>query len=248
MTRQLEGKIAVITGGASGMGAAVGRLFHAHGAKVVLSDLSDGVYEIASELGEGAIGITGDVSKTADANAMVELSVSRFGGLDILCNIAGAIGKRGPMTECSDDNFELLVAVNLRGPFLTMRAAIPHMIARGGGSIVNICSTAGLRAYPGLITYGAAKAGLVNLTIGAAVEYAKQGVRVNAICPGPIDTPMFRSEVDGVPGAMDRIRQNVPMGRPGEVREIAEPVLFLASSASSFMTGAILPVEGGQTA
>lgn len=248
MTGQLEGKIAVITGAASGMGAETARLFHHHGARVVLSDISEKVHDVAAALGDRAVAITGDVSRTADANAMIELALAEFGGIDVLCNVAGAMGTRGAMTDCTDENFELLVAINLRGPFLTMRAAIPHMIARGGGSIVNVCSTAGIKAYPGLITYGAAKAGLVNLTVGAAVEFAKHGVRVNAICPGPIDTPMFRKEVDGVPGAMERITSKVPMGRPGQVREIAEPMLFLASSASSYMTGTILPVEGGQTA
>jgi NAD(P)-dependent dehydrogenase (short-subunit alcohol dehydrogenase family) len=248
MSGQLKGKIAVITGAASGMGAETARLFHRHGARLVLSDISEKVHDVAAELGERSVAITADVSLTADANTMIELALSEFGGIDVLCNIAGAMGTRGVMTDCTDENFELLIAINLRGPFLTMRAAIPHMIARGGGSIVNVCSTAGIKAYPGLITYGAAKAGLVNLTAGAAAEFAKHGVRVNAICPGPIDTPMFRKEVDGVPGAMERITGKVPMGRPGQVREIAEPILFLASSASSYMTGAILPVEGGQTA
>lgn len=244
MTRQVEGKIAVITGAASGIGAAVSRLFHENGALLVLADVAPAVFQLAEELGDRAVAVQGDVSKSVDAVRMIDQAVSSFGGIDILCNVAGVPGNPGTLVECSDENFEYLLGVNLRGPFLTMKAAIPLMIARGGGSIVNIGSTAALKSYPQLVAYGAAKAGLVMMSRGAAVEYAKQGVRINVICPGPIETPAFFA----APGAAQRVAERVPMGRAGKPSEIAYPVLFLASSASSFMTGAIIPVEGGQIA
>lgn len=248
MAGQLEGKIAVITGAASGIGAAVSRLFHENGALLIVADVTETVFDLAAEFGQRALAVKGDVSKSADVARMVELAVSSYGGVDILCNIAGISGERGTLAECSEANFENLIGVNLRGPFLTMKAAIPHMIARGGGSIVNVASTAALKGYPSAVAYGASKAGLVSLTKGAAVEYAKQGIRVNAICPGPIETPMYFAAVDKVAGAAEKIAAGVPMGRAGKPSEIAYPVLFLASSASSFVTGTVLPVEGGQVA
>lgn len=249
MTGKVEGKIAVITGAASGMGASVARLMHANGAYLVLADISDGVMAIADELGDRAAGIVGDVGTSADANAMVDLAVSKFGGVDILCNIAGYTGdNRGTLVDCSVENFDKMVAVNFRGPFMTMKAAIPHMIARGGGSIVNVASTAAIKGYPSLVVYGGSKAGLVAITRGAAVEFAKQNIRVNVICPGPHETPMLLAAVEANPASREKIIGGVPMGRLGKPDEIAQAIYFYASDASAFITGTILPVEGGQTA
>lgn len=249
MTGKVEGKIAVITGAASGMGASVARLMHANGAYLVLADISDGVMAIADELGDRAVGIVGDVGTSTDANAMVDLAVSKFGGVDILCNIAGYPGdNRGTLVDCSVENFDKMVAVNFRGPFMTMKAAIPHMTARGGGSIVNVASTAAIKGYPSLVVYGGSKAGLVAITRGAAVEFAKQNIRVNAICPGPHETPMLLAAVEANPASREKIIGGVPMGRLGKPDEIAQAIYFYASDASAFITGTILPVEGGQTA
>lgn len=249
MTGQVEGKIAIITGAASGMGAAVARLMYANGAYLVLADISDGVIKLANELGDRAAGIVGDVGTSADAIAIVDLAVSRFGGVDILCNIAGYPGdNRGTLVDCSIENFDKLVAVNFRGPFMTMKAAIPHMIARGGGSIVNVASTAALKGYPSLVVYGGSKAGLVAITRGAAVEFAEHNIRVNAICPGPHETPMLLAAVEENPPSREKIIGNVPMRRLGKPEEIAQAIYFYASDASAFVTGTVLPVEGGQTA
>lgn len=248
MSKALQGKVAIITGAASGIGEAVSRLFHENGAKLVLADVSVNVIEIAEELGEHAVAFTGDVSNSVDTVKMIELAVSTFGALDILCNIAGIPGERGSLVECSDENFERLIGVNLRAPFLAMKSAIPYMIARGGGAIVNVASTAALKGYPSAVVYGASKAGVVSLTRGAAIEYAKHNIRINAVCPGPIETPMYQAAVEGRPEAAERIVSGVPMGRLGKPMEIASVVLFFASSSSSFVTGAVLPVEGGQVA
>lgn len=248
MTKLLDGKIAVVTGAASGVGAEVARLFHAHGASLVLADIADGVSSIADELGDRAVATVSDIGTPSGARGMIDLAVSHYGGIDILCNIAGLSGGRGLLAESSDEDFDRMVAVNLRGPFMTMKAAIPHMIARGGGAIVNVASTAALKGYPTLSAYGASKAGLVSLTRCAAVEYAPHGIRVNAICPGPIETPMYFAAIERVPGAAAKIAAAVPMGRPAKPSEIADPILFLASDMSSFITGSILPVEGGQVA
>jgi NAD(P)-dependent dehydrogenase (short-subunit alcohol dehydrogenase family) len=243
----LEGKTAVITGAGSGMGLSAAKLFHAEGASLVLADISGNEQKVAAELGGRTVGITADVSRPADAKAMIDLAVSKFGGLDILCNVAGVDGSLLPLVESTEENFEKMIAVNLRGVFLTMRNAIPHMIKRGGGSIVNIASTAAIIGTPNLAAYAASKAGVVALTKSAAVEYAKVGIRVNAICPGIINTPMMQSAAAANPGATEYFARLVPMGRIGEAGEIANPMLFLASEQSSYMTGAVLPVEGGQT-
>ncbi len=249
MTGRVEGKIAIITGAASGMGAAVARLMYANGASLVMADISDSVIRLAAELGDRAVGIVGNVGASADAIAMVDLAVSSFGGVDILCNIAGYTGdNRGTLVDCSDENFDTLVAVNFRGPFMTMKAAIPHMIARGGGSIVNVASTAALKGYPSLVAYGGAKAGLVSLSRGAAVEFSAHNIRVNTICPGPHETPMLLAAIEANPASREKIIGSVPMRRLGKAEEIAQAIYFYASDASAFVTGTVLPVEGGQTA
>lgn len=249
MTGQVDGKIAIITGAASGMGAAVARLMYANGAYLVLADISESVVQLADELGDRAVGIAGDVGVSADVASMVDLAVSKFGGVDILCNIAGYTGdNRGTLVDSSVENFDKLVAVNFRGPFMTMKAAIPHMIARGGGSIVNVASTAALKGYPSLVVYGGSKAGLVALSRGAGVEFADQNIRVNTICPGPHETPMLLAAIKENPASREKIIANVPMRRLGKPEEIAQAIYFYASDASAFITGTVLPVEGGQIA
>jgi NAD(P)-dependent dehydrogenase (short-subunit alcohol dehydrogenase family) len=247
MKKLLDGKVAIITGAGSGMGLSAAKLFHAEGASLVLADISGKEQKVAAELGERAVGITADVSRAADAKAMVDLAVERFGGLDILCNVAGVDGSLVTLVESTEENFNLMIDVNLRGVFLTMRYAIPHMIKRGGGTVVNIASTAAIIGAPKLAAYAASKGGVIALTKAAAVEYAKDGIRVNAICPGIINTPMMQASVVTNPGVAEYFASLVPMGRIGEAHEIANPMLFLASEQSSYITGVVLPVEGGQT-
>lgn len=247
MNRSLEGKVAVITGAGSGMGLASARLFHAEGAKVVLTDISGKEQQVAAELGSKAVALTGDISNSKHVAAVMDLAVQSFGGIDILANIAGIAGKMTPLDETTEETFETLVAINLRGVFLTMKMALPHMIARGGGSIVNVASTAAIIGTPGLVAYAASKAGVAGLTKGAAVEYGKHHIRVNAVCPGVIKTPMYDSGVADNPGVVEYLTSLIPLGRTGIADEIANPLLFLASDASSYITGAIVPIDGGQT-
>jgi NAD(P)-dependent dehydrogenase (short-subunit alcohol dehydrogenase family) len=248
MTKSLEGKIAVITGAGSGMGLSTSKLFHAHGAKVVLTDISGNEQQVAAELGENAIALTGDISKSDHVAALVDLAVQSFGGIDVLANIAGIPGKMTPLDETTEQTFEDLIAVNLRGVFLTMKMTIPHMVARGGGSIVNVASTAALIGTPGLVAYAASKAGVAALTKGAACEYGKHKIRVNAVCPGVIKTPMYDSGIADNPGVVDYLMSMVPLARHGWPEEIANPLLFFASDASSYVTGQVMAVDGGQTA
>ena len=247
MKNLLDGKIAVITGAGSGMGLCTARLFYAEGASLVLADVSGKEQQVAAELGPRAVAITANVARAADVKAVIDLAVEKFGGLDILCNIAGISGTLVPLADSTEENFNQLIDVNLRGVFLTMKNAIPRMIERGGGTIVNIASTAAIIGTPQLAAYAASKAGVVALTKAAAVEYGKLGIRVNAICPGVIETPMMKAGVAVNPGVVEYLKGLVPMGRIGQPEEIANPVLFLASGLSSYMTGAVLPVEGGQT-
>jgi NAD(P)-dependent dehydrogenase (short-subunit alcohol dehydrogenase family) len=246
MKNQLAGKIAVITGAGSGMGLSTAKLFHAEGASLVLADMSGKEQKVAAELGERAVGITANVTRTADAKAMIDLAIKKFGGIDILCNVAGVDGSLVPLADTTEENFDLMVAVNLRGVFLTMKYAMPHMIKRGGGTIVNIASTAAIIGAPKLAVYAAAKAGVVALSKAAALEYAKSGIRVNTICPGIIDTPMMQAATASNPDVSKYFADLVPMGRIGRPEEIANAILFLASAQSTYITGAVLPVEGGQ--
>ena len=248
MSKVLQDKIAIITGAGSGMGLATAHLFYAEGAKVLLTDVSGKEQQVAAELGENAVALTGDISKSEHVAALVDLAIETFGGIDILANIAGIPGKMTPMDETTERTFEDLIAVNLRGVFLTMKMTIPHMIARGGGSIVNVASTAALIGTPGLVAYASSKAGVAALTKGAACEYGKDNIRVNAVCPGVIKTPMYDSGIADNPGVVDYLMSMVPLRRHGFAEEIAQPLLFLASDASSYITGAIIPIDGGQTA
>ena len=242
---RLNGKVAIITGAGSGMGRATAKLFHAQGARVVLGDISGVQMEVARELGDGAVALHADVSAAADAKAMVDLAISRFGKLDTLCNIAGAPGELCALAEDSEAHFDFMVNVNLRGVFLTMKHAIPHMLENGGGSIVNVSSTAAIIGTPGLGVYGASKGGVLPLTRTAALEHAAQGIRVNTICPGMIDTPMLRHAEGTDTALVDAMADVLPMKRFGRPEEIAAAVLFLASDEASYITGVTLPVDGG---
>lgn len=246
MSGSLASKVAIITGAGSGMGLSTARLFHSEGASVVLTDISGNEANVANELGGRAIAVNADIGRAADVRKVVEIAVETFGGVDILCNIAGVSGRLVSIADTTEENFDLMIDVNLRGVFLTMKYAIPHMVTRGGGAIVNIASTAALIGTPELGTYAASKAGVVGLTRAAAIECGKSGIRVNAICPGVIKTPMYDAGIKENPGMVDYLKSMVPLGRIGQPEEIASAVLFLASDASSYITGAILPVEGGQ--
>jgi NAD(P)-dependent dehydrogenase (short-subunit alcohol dehydrogenase family) len=241
---RLEGKVAIITGAGSGMGEATAELFHREGARVVVADISGQQENVAKRLGDGALAVHADVSKAAEVAAMVETAVSSFGRLDILYNNAGIDGALAPTGEYTEDDWNQVLGVNLTGVFLGMRYGIPAMVKSGGGSIISTASMAANVAFPNMPAYCASKAGVVMLSKTAAVEYAKDGIRVNVILPGVIDTGMSRSlPTDLIQG----IKQATPAGRIADASEIATVALFLASDDSSFVTGAEIVVDGGYT-
>lgn len=241
---RLTGKVAVITGAGSGMGAATVERFCDEGAKVVAVDWSGKEDDVALRCGASCVAMRGDVSKASSAEGMVALAIECFGGLDILYNNAGI---QGPIVDTADyheDDFDKVIAVNLRGVFLGMKYAIPAMLERGGGSIINTSSMASMVSFPGMSGYCASKGGVSMLTKLTAAEYAARGIRVNAILPGAIDTGMTRSmPKDYIDGAVAATL----MGRIGRPDEIASLALFLASDESSFITGTLTPVDGGYT-
>lgn len=244
MSKRLEGKVAVVTGAGSGMGAAIAELFCAEGAAVIAADVSGRQNDVARKIGDRCHAVHADVSQGPNVKAMCDAAISRFGRLDILCNNAGIQGAIAPTHEQTEEVFDRVIAVNLRGVFLGMRYAIPHMLKLGRGSIVNTSSMAALVAFPTLPAYTAAKGGVSALTRVAAAEYARQGIRVNAILPGAIDTGMTQA----LPKEFLQSAVNATlMGRIGTPREIAEVASFLASEESSFITGALIPVDGGYT-
>jgi 3alpha(or 20beta)-hydroxysteroid dehydrogenase len=239
---RLHGKVAIITGAARGQGEAHARRFVAEGARVLLADVLDEVgTAVAADLGEAAAYRRLDVSLQPDWDAAVQDATKRFGGVDILVNNA-AIHHVRPLEQETEAEFERILRVNLIGAFLGMQVVIPAMRARGGGAIVNISSTAGMRGYFGHGAYGASKWGLRGLTKVAAVELGPDHIRVNSVHPGPIRTDMMPQDE----ASLERFRSH-PLGRHGEPEEVSELVIFLASEASSFVTGTEHVIDGGST-
>jgi NAD(P)-dependent dehydrogenase (short-subunit alcohol dehydrogenase family) len=249
-------KTAIVTGAGNGIGRAIALALAAAGANVVVSDVlaDDGartVDEIASAGGHGLF-VQADVSNAADAEQLVERSVAAFGGLDILVNNAGIGGAQQRLHEIDPADFDRVLQVNLLGTFLCSKYALPHFLAQRDGRIVNTASTYGLIAAPKAAAYCASKAGIINLTRQMAVDYGPDGIRVNAICPGYIDThlgrrgPQLTKEAFAAATAIrEKAAGMQPLGRQGQPSEVADVALFLASDASSFMTGAIVTVDGG---
>lgn len=248
---KLANKIALITGAGSGMGRAASLLFAKEGARIACADIDEkGAQETARMIeadGGKAFAVKSDVSKSADAEAMVAATLEKFGAPNVLYNNAGIEGVSDFLALMKEEDFDRVIAINLRGVFLGMKYSLPHMVKNGGGSIINTASIAGLVGLKSAAAYCAAKAGVIALTRVAALEYGRYNIRVNAICPGAIDTPMVRRVGGGeAPGpAMQRISS---LNRVGQPEEIAKMALFLASDDSSFATGAPFIVDGGWTA
>lgn len=250
---RLDGKVALITGAGSGMGRAAAELFAAEGARVVVADLSadaaeESVAAIRAAGGE-AEPVRADVSRPDDCAATVDAAVRTFGGLHVLYNNAGIFpADDGGVLDTPEGTWEQVMAVNLRGVWLCCRAGIPAMVDSGGGSIINVASFVALMgAATAQIAYTASKGGVLSMTREMAVEWARRGVRANALCPGPIETPLL-AELMSDPERRARRLVHIPMGRLGRAEELAKAALFLASDDSSFMTGSALVVDGGITA
>lgn len=246
MTR-LQGKVALVTGAGSGIGRASALRLASEGARVVAADIDLKAAEAtAHEAGGSAFRC--DVTNEADVKALVAHAVRTYGALHIAHNNAGIEGSLGKTADYPTDEFDRVIAVNLKGVFLCLKHEIPAMIAAGGGSIVNTASVAGLVANQGAPAYAAAKHGVVGLTRTAAAEYARKNVRVNAVCPGWTDTPMSRRVGGENAKVMEGYVSRVPAGRLGKPEEIAALVAFLASDDAQYLTGAAIPVDGAWTA
>ena len=248
MVLRLEGKVAVVTGAGQGLEAAIARKFAGEGARLVLADLRTGpvgrvVEEIVAAGGEAAA-VQVDVTSDDDCRRMIATAVERYGGIEILVNNAGIAGK-GTVTEVSEEKWDQVLAVNLKGAFLASRHAVPHMERAGSGSIVCISSIAGLVGEEGQIAYHASKHGVIGLVRSMALDHAQAGIRVNAVCPGALRTPLLEPLTEE---RLERLNSKHAMGRIGEPEEVARTVLHLASDESSFITGSALVVDGGYTA
>lgn len=243
MTALLEGRSAVVTGAAQGIGLEIARTLVAHGARVTLADRDgDRVAEAAAGLGDAARGVACDVTSEDDVATLVSGAVEEYGGLDVLVNNAG-ITRDASLKKMTVDDFDAVITVHLRGTWLGIRAASAVMREAKRGSIVNLSSMSGKVGNPGQTNYSAAKAGIVGMTKAAAKELAHHGVRVNAIQPGLIKTPMTAAMA---PEAFAATEATIPMRRAGEPAEVANVVAFLASDLASYMTGTVLEVAGGR--
>jgi NAD(P)-dependent dehydrogenase (short-subunit alcohol dehydrogenase family) len=245
---RLQNKVALITGGASGIGRAAAVRFAKEGAKVMIADrnpaLSSETLAQLLEITPHAASVPVDVSKTDQVQRMVDETAARFGGLDILVNAAGVLLLTPPLAEIDERDWDLMMNTNLRGLFLCCKAAIPVIERGGGGAIVNISSMAGISAYARSLPYAVSKAGVIHLTLGAASQYTSRGIRINCIAPGTVDTPQARGS-SGSAEALRKITESHPMGRIGRPEDIADTILFLASDEASFVSGATYIVDGG---
>lgn len=245
---RLAGKSAVVTGAGRGFGASVAELFAAEGARVVVADVdgasADGTARRIVEAGGEAVGLQADVTSAADAERMAQTAVDRFGGLDVLVNNAG-IASAGSVCEVSPEEWDRVMAINVKGSYLCSRYAVAHMARSGGGSIVCIASASGVIGQQAQVAYNVSKHAVIGLVRCMALDHAADGIRVNAVCPGTMRTPMLDALSAEQLAALEAMH---PLGRLGDPAEIAQAVLHLAADESSFTTGAVFLVDGGLTA
>jgi len=246
MSGAMQDKVALVTGGGSGLGRASALAFAAAGADVVVADIdTDGGAETLGLIERPAEFLPVDVTQPDQVATMVERTIERFGRLDCAVNNAGMTGPGAPTADYSLADWERTLSLNLTSVFLCLKSEIPAMVANGGGAIVNIASGAGLVGFAGLPAYVASKHGVVGLTRAAALEYVTAGVRINAVCPGSTRTPMLEGFMGGDENIERMMTRSVPMGRLGRPEEIAEAVVWLCSDAASFVVGHALAVDGG---
>jgi len=247
MEKTFAGKVAIVTGGSFGIGQATAVAFAARGAKVVIGDwiTDDKTLSMIKAGGGEGIFVKCDVSKDVDVAGLINEAVSKYGRLDFAVNNAGIEGLTANTHECTEDNWDKTLGVNLKGVWLCMKHEIPVMLKQSKGAIVNIASIAGLVGFPGLPAYVASKHAVVGLTKTAALEYAKQGIRVNAVCPGVIKTPMV-DRTTGKDKAVEKQYEDMePVGRMGQPEEVAAAIVWLCSDSASFVTGHAMAVDGG---
>jgi dihydroanticapsin dehydrogenase len=251
MGDRLVGKVSIVTGAGSGIGRATAIRFAEEGARVTCVDVNgEAARETAASIGDAAVAVTADVSVAAEVAAYTDATVERWGGLHVVFNNAG-VNLPGIFHEASDEVVDRTIDINVKGCIYGCRYAIPHMLRAGGGSLINTSSVNGLVAEPFLAIYATSKGAIVMLSKGIALDYAKQGIRCNAIAPGWVDTPVNYAHAEML-GGLDKVYAEIdsfqPIGRPGTPREIANVALFLASDESSFVTGSVLVADGGMTA
>jgi 3alpha(or 20beta)-hydroxysteroid dehydrogenase len=257
MDRRFEGKIVVITGAAGGIGRAAAVRFASEGARIVAVDVAAGGLKdtlgAVERAGGEALAVEADVTRTADVERYVAAAHDRWGGIDCFFNNAGILGTVRPLVDYPEETFDRVLAVNVKGVWLGLKVVGAAIAARGGGAIVNTASVAGLKGTPGIIAYTASKHAVVGLTRTASLELVRSGVRVNAVCPAPIETPMVHELEAGYGGsntaaARERLTARVPMQRFGEPEEVAALVAFLCSPDASYLNGGIYTVDGGMMA
>jgi NAD(P)-dependent dehydrogenase (short-subunit alcohol dehydrogenase family) len=249
MTSLLQGKVSLVTGAGAGIGRASALAFAREGAKVIVSDVNDkGGHETVSMIeskGGSAFFIHADVAKAGDVEKLVGGAVQKYGRLDCAFNNAGIEGVLAPTNECTDENFDRIIATNLKGVWLCMRYELNQMLEQGGGAIVNMSSVAGLIGFAGLPAYVASKHGVVGLTKTAALEFASKNIRVNTVCPGVIHTEMIDRLTHKEPAQEKAFTSLEPMGRMGKPEEVGEAAVWLCSPAASFVTGIAMAIDGG---
>lgn len=250
-----DGKVALVTGGSSGIGRATAIAFANEGAKVVVADVQvnegEKTVHLVQAAGSDGFFIKTDVSQAADVEAMVEQTVKEYGRLDYAFNNAGITNPSKFLPEQTEETFDRLMSINLKGTWLSMKYEIPQMLSNGGGAIVNMSSIAGVTGFKGGSIYSASKYGVIGLTKSAALEYAQSNIRINAVGPGTIYTPMIEDFIHMAgddPNIMEQIRASHPIGRDGKPEEVANAAVWLCSGGSSFVTGHLLLIDGGFTA
>ena len=254
MTSEFEGKVALVTGAGSGIGRSTAYAFAERGAKVVVADVDvkggEATVDDIIQSGGEAIFVKTDVSKSEEVQALVNKAVETYGKLDCALNNAGINRGIGvPTADYKEEDWDIVQSVNLKGVWLCMKYEILQMLKQGGkASIVNTASISGLSPHPADPAYVSSKFGCVGLTKTAALEYAKTGIRINCICPGPVKTALFDRVEEAIPGSSEAIKDIVPMGRVGEPEEIAEAVIWLSSEASSYVTAMAMSIDGGEAA